>query len=169
MVTVLTCLGAWLAFSASAQAAAPSLYVTNSFGFSHPARLTGYAAGATGNAAPLTNLVGAATGLNGPAGVARDPQGLVWVSNSFTPVSLTAYAATATGNSAPVASISGAATGLTQPAGLAFDSAGRLAVADTRGSRLDQGVRPGGAGEHHSSGDDLRGRHRPVEPERGGV
>ncbi len=131
---ILTCLGALLASSASAQAATPSLYVANSFGFSHPARLTGYAAGAAGNAAPLTNLVGAATGLNGPAGVARDPQGLVWVSNSFTPVSLTAYAATATGNSAPVATIAGAATGVTQPAGLAFDASGRLAVADTRGS-----------------------------------
>lgn len=69
-VAVLTCLGALLAFSASAQAATPSLYVANSFGFSHPARLTGYAAGAAGNAAPLTKLVGAATGLNGP-----DPAG----------------------------------------------------------------------------------------------
>jgi sugar lactone lactonase YvrE len=134
VVTVLTCLGALVAFSSSAQAATPSLYVANSFGFSHPARLTGYAAGAAGNAAPLTDVVGAATGLNGPTGVARDPQGLVWVSNSFSPVSLTAYAATATGNSAPVATIAGAATGLTQPAGLAFDASGRLAVANTRGS-----------------------------------
>ena len=133
-VAVLTCLTALFAFSARAQAAAPSLYVANSFGFSHPARLTGYAAGATGNAAPLTNVVGAATGLNGPNAIARDPQGLLWVSNSFTPVSLTAYAATATGNSAPVATIAGAATGLTQPAGLAFDTTGRLAVANTRGS-----------------------------------
>lgn len=84
-VAVLTCLAALFAFSARAQAAAPSLYVANSFGFSHPARLTGYAAGAAGNAAPLTNVVGAATGLNGSIGVARDPQGLVWVSNSFSP------------------------------------------------------------------------------------
>jgi hypothetical protein len=86
--------GVLTASSASAQAAAPSLYLTNSFGFDHPARLTGYAAGIPGNAAPLTNLVGAATGLGGPAGVARDPEGLVWVSNTFNSVSLTAYGAT---------------------------------------------------------------------------
>jgi sugar lactone lactonase YvrE len=133
-VAVLTCLAALFAVCASAQAAVPSLYVANSFGFSHPARLAGYAAGAAGNAAPLTNVVGAAPRLNGPIGVARDPQGLVWVANSFTPVSLTAYAATATGNSAPVASIAGAATGLTQPAGVAFDPSARLVVANTRGS-----------------------------------
>ncbi len=130
---VLTCFGAWLSSSASAQAATPSLYVSSTFGFGHPARLTGYAAGATGDAAPLTDVVGAATGLSGATGVARDPQGLVWASNSFAPVSLTAYAATATGNSAPVATISGAATGLAGPAGLAFDFSGRLAVANSAG------------------------------------
>ena len=103
----------------------------HSFGFGHPARLTGYSAEASGNATPLTNLSGAGTGLNGAIAVARDPQGLVWVSNGFSPVSLTAYAATATGNGAPVATISGAATGLSGPAGLAFDPAGRLVVANT--------------------------------------
>src|SRR5690242_423373 len=116
LLALLACLGAWLAGAASARAATPSLYVSNSFGFGHPARLTGYAAGAAGNVAPVTDVVGSATGLNGPIGVARDPQGLVWVSNTFTPGSLTAYAATATGNSAPAATISGAATGLSGPA-----------------------------------------------------
>ena len=78
-------------------------------------------------------MVGTATGLSGATGVARDPQGLTWVSNNFSPASLTAYAATATGNSAPVATISGAATGLAGPAGLVFDRAGRLVVANTAG------------------------------------
>jgi hypothetical protein len=32
-----------------------------------------------------TNLVGSATGLNGTIGVARDAQGMLWVSNSFVP------------------------------------------------------------------------------------
>src|SRR5581483_8575097 len=129
-LAVLTCLAAWLAGSEAARAATPSLYVSNSFGFSHPTSVTGYVAGATGNIAPVTDLVGAATGLNGTIGVARDPQGLVWVSNSFSPNSLTAYAATASGNSAPTATIGGTATGLGGPAGLAVDASGRLVVAN---------------------------------------
>jgi hypothetical protein len=68
LVTVLACICVLTAFTASAQAATASLYVTNSFGFGHPDRLTGYSAGAADNTAPLTNLVGTVTGLNGPAG-----------------------------------------------------------------------------------------------------
>ena len=106
--------------------ASPAVYVTNAFGFSDPARVTGFAAGATGNTAPLTNLVGDGTGLHGSIGAARDPQGLVWVANSLDPASLTAYPAGATGNATPVATIAGADTGLSGPEGIAFDAAGRL-------------------------------------------
>ncbi len=118
--------------AASAGAAAPSLYVTSSLAFNVPSRLTGFAVGASGNVAPLTDLSGSATGLGGAVDLARDPQGLLWVPNIFasTP-SLTAYAATATGNAVPAASLAGPSTGLATPAALAFDRSGRLFVANT--------------------------------------
>src|SRR5690348_15580951 len=104
-----------LAATSAAVAATPSFYVTNAFGFGHPPRVTGYAAGASGNVAPVTNLSGSATGLDGPFHGARDPQGLVWVVNSLGAGSLTAYAPGATGNTAPAATLAGPSTGLSDP------------------------------------------------------
>ena len=118
-----------VAAPALAATSTPSLYVSNSYGFGHPARLTGYVAGASGNTAPVTDVVGQATGLYGSVGVARARSGSVWVANSFTDT-LTAYGATADGNVRPIATISGADTGLAGPQGIAFDPAGRPVVAN---------------------------------------
>jgi sugar lactone lactonase YvrE len=145
-IAVLTVVLAILGAVASARAATPSLYVTNGFGDPHPSRITGYAAGASGDAAPITNLAGAATGLNAPFGVARDGQGLVWVSNSSSAGSLTAYAATATGNTAPAATISGPDTGLHAPAGLAFGPDGGAVVANTFSTSITE-YAPGARGD----------------------
>jgi sugar lactone lactonase YvrE len=145
-VAVLAALIATLGAVASARAAAPTLYVTNGFGGSHPSSVTGYAAGANGNASPITNLAGTATGLNGPFGVARDPQGLLWVANSSSAGTLTGYAATATGNTAPVATISGPDTGLRAPSGLAFGPDGGAVVANTFSTSITE-YAPGARGD----------------------
>jgi sugar lactone lactonase YvrE len=145
-IAILTVVIAVLGAAASARAATPSLYVTNGFGGSHPSSVTGYAAGAAGNVAPVTNLAGTATGLNTPFGVARDPQGLLWVSNSPSAGSLTAYAATATGNTTPVATIGGADTGLHAPSGLAFGTDGRAVVANTFSASITE-YAPGARGD----------------------
>jgi sugar lactone lactonase YvrE len=135
-----------LGAAASARAATPALYVANGFGGSHPSRVTGYAVGAGGNVAPVTNLAGAATKLSAPFGLARDSQGLVWVSNTSSVGSLTAYAATATGNTAPVATVSGPDTGLRAPAGLAFGPDGGAAVANTLSTSITE-YAPGARGD----------------------
>jgi len=93
-------------------------------------RVTRYAAGATGNAAPLASIAGAATGLSGPTGVAVDGAGRLYVANQ-TANSVTVYAPSATGNVAPLYSVSGAGTGLSGPRTLVVDSSGRLYVANS--------------------------------------
>ena len=77
-------------------------------------RITRYAAGATGNAAPVATIEGAATGLSAPTGVAVDGAGRLYVANE-TANSVTAYAPSANGNAGPLYSISGASTGHPAP------------------------------------------------------
>src|SRR3954451_5929594 len=95
-----------LIMAASAQAAFPSIYVANAFGFSHPSRLTGYAGGASGNVTPLTDLSGPTTALTGAAGLARASGGSVWVADQFS-AAVRAYPPGATGDTAPTAAIQG--------------------------------------------------------------
>ncbi len=70
-----------------------------------------FASGASGNVAPVAQLIGAATGLQNPSGVGIDPSGAFWISDAFSN-SLSKFAANANGNVAPLVTISGAATGL---------------------------------------------------------
>ncbi len=98
-------------------------------------RVTRYAAGAAGNAAPLASIEGAATGLNKPSGVAVDGSGRLYVANQNAH-SVTVYAPNATGNVAPLFSIAGAGTGLVRPRSLALDSTGRLYVANLDGNTV---------------------------------
>ena len=101
--------------------AAGNLYVANAgnscCGYGNS--ITVYAAGASGNATPIATLVGTLTGLNGPAGLAMDAQGNLYVANSGSN-SITVYAAGASGNVAPIATIAGANTGLAAPVGITF-------------------------------------------------
>src|SRR5689334_13926753 len=96
--TVLTSLlaaaavGLPLAGTASAQAATPALYVGADPAFNTPTHVLGFAANASGAAAPLTDLTGTATDLGGAGGLTRDQQGHLWVSNPFSQ-RLTEYAA----------------------------------------------------------------------------
>ncbi len=110
------------------QVQAPSTYVANPAAGS----VTAYAAGASGNAAPVLSLAGPATGLAQPTGVVADDSGHVFVSNTATNT-ITEYAPEVTGNVAPVATIGGTATRLSRPAGLALDGSGNVWVAGSNG------------------------------------
>jgi sugar lactone lactonase YvrE len=84
------------------------------------ASITRYAAGATGNATPTATIAGSNTRLTGPAGIAVDAAGRLYVtnfgSNGISVDSITVYAASATGNATPTATIAGSNTGLSAPA-----------------------------------------------------
>lgn len=91
--------------------------------------ITIYAPDAAGDAAPVAVISGPGTGLAGPAGVALDAAGRIYVANRDGN-SITAYAPDASGNASPVTTIFGPATGLDMPVAAGFDAAGRLYVAN---------------------------------------
>lgn len=94
-----------------------------------------FAAGASGNTAPVTDITGAATDLDNPTGVGFDRQGKLYVANAGS-ASITIYAPKATGNAAPVVTIAGANTTLSSPIGLAVTPAGDIWVANYGGSDI---------------------------------
>ena len=82
-----------------------------------------FAAGATGNVAPIRTISGSNTGLSGGNGFSfglavTKTSGEIFVSNPGTNAIL-GFAATASGNVAPIQTIAGSATGLGDPLGLA--------------------------------------------------
>jgi sugar lactone lactonase YvrE len=88
-----------------------------------------FALNANGNASPTVTLGGALTQLNGPAGLALDSTGDLYVANSDTP-SITVFASGANGNVTPLRTIAGTNTQLVNPSGIALDPNGRLYVAN---------------------------------------
>jgi sugar lactone lactonase YvrE len=76
--------------------------------------VTVYAAGATGNVAPIATISGANTGLQAPTGIAVDAAGNIYVGDENTNV-VSVFAPGANGNVAPIRTIAGAATGLSAP------------------------------------------------------
>lgn len=96
--------------------------------------VTVFAAGATGDAAPIQNISGTRTSLVHSRGIAVDPGGDMYVANGGAPdrggASVTVYASGATGNVTPVRTISGSNTMLAFPGELALDAAKRLYVAN---------------------------------------
>ena len=99
-----------------------------------------FAAGASGNVAPLRVIQGAATGLNNPWAGSFDAAGNLYVTSRQN-FSVVEFAPGAGGNVAPVATISGAATLLPSqfgPEGIAVDSAGNInvSVLDNGGNRI---------------------------------
>ena len=84
-----------------------------------------FAAGSNGNATPTTVITGTNTLLNGPAGLAMDGSGNLYVANSATP-SVTEYAAGSNGNVAPIATLQGTNTGLATPIGIWYSTASTI-------------------------------------------
>ena len=103
----------------------PAVYVTNGAN----SAVSSFALTASGNAAPLSAITGAATGLNGTTAVAIDVSGRVYVASAGTN-EIAEFASGTTGNVAPSSVITGNATGLSYPDALAIDSTGRLYVAN---------------------------------------
>jgi hypothetical protein len=87
------------------------------------ATISEFAAGATGNVAPIRTIAGSNTGLDGGNGFSfglavSKKTGEIFVSNPGSNTIL-GFAATASGNVAPIQTIAGSSTGLGDPLGLA--------------------------------------------------
>jgi DNA-binding beta-propeller fold protein YncE len=107
--------------SVAVDPAADELFVVNNAGGN--GSITVYARTASGNAAPLRTLRGAATGLDGPYAIGLDAvHGEIFVANSAGD-SITVHARTASGNTSPLRTLTGAATGLNFPLGILVDLA----------------------------------------------
>ena len=97
-----------------------NIYVANTAG----ARVTVYAAGATGNVSPIAVLSGANIAV--PDAVSVDAAGNIYVLNYD---SIKEYAPGASGNATPIRSIEGSKTKLTSDGGFAMDQNGNFYVA----------------------------------------
>jgi hypothetical protein len=115
------------------RASCPCLYVANR---GTPNRVTVYASGAHGRAAPVEDITGTSTGLNDPWGVALDSSGNIYVTNSLAN-SVTEYAAGANGNASPIATISGPATNFDEPAGITLDGSNKIYVSSYSNSTVE--------------------------------
>ena len=105
------------------------VYVVNdnrNFGSSS---VTVYAAGASGDVAPIQAIAGADTGLDAPEGIAVDDRQNIYVADSASN-SVTVYAAGATGQAQPIQDIVGKDTGLSYPLGLAVDQQQNIYVSN---------------------------------------
>jgi sugar lactone lactonase YvrE len=96
------------------------IYVANN---SNPgtASVTIYSPDASGDATPISSIIGPSTGL-ASTGLALDLNGNIYVTNgnrSPNPNTVTIFAAGASGNAVPIATISGPSTGLSRPYGVA--------------------------------------------------
>jgi len=128
------------------------LHVVNlaSYNFTTTHSVTVYAAGASGNAAPVATISGANTTLYNPLGIALDAAGNIYVSSfgntdagpSNSATRITVYAAGSNGNVAPSRTIAGNGI-LSEPLGLAVSPAGRLFVANFFDPRIS--IYPTGA------------------------
>ena len=92
----------------------------NVYVVSNTGTISEFAAGATGNVAPIRTIAGSNTGLNG-GGIAvavSKASGEIFVLNNGTNAVL-GFAATASGNVAPIQTLAGSATQFSNPIGLA--------------------------------------------------
>jgi sugar lactone lactonase YvrE len=127
----------------------PCIYVTNT----KPARnasVTVYPIMAKGNAAPVTEISGAATGLIDPTGIALDAQHNIYVSNvvsgSSTISEINVFPAGSSGNAAPVQTIGGSATLLAYANAIAVDANQNIYIANEGISGSDSSVNVYAAG-----------------------
>lgn len=106
----------------------PALFVANGGNY-----VTVYPLGSNGDVAPIASIDGGATGLSGPASIALDPRGNIYVLNSEGKRSpfgrITVYPPGSNGNVDPIATIEGPNVGLKSSKAIAVDSAGRIYAA----------------------------------------
>lgn len=110
-----------------------------------------YAAGASGNTAPIRSICGPHTGIVSPAGIAIDASDNLYVANALANNVLT-FAPGANGDVSPAAVLSGVDTGLFLPVAVAIDPASKeIFVASFMGSSCGYSgavtiYRPGASG-----------------------
>jgi 6-phosphogluconolactonase (cycloisomerase 2 family) len=110
-----------------------NIYVTNTDDGTGNGSVTVYAAGSTGNVAPIQTISGTRTGLAGPQQLALDSSSNIYVANAASDSdkgSVTVYAAKANGNVAPIETIEGSATNLDGSDGIALDSSNNIYAAN---------------------------------------
>ena len=116
--------------------AAGNIYVSNSSsgGCGPNGSITIYAAGATGDAAPIGSVGGSQNPsfdrVTQPTAVALDSSGNIYVTNDIGDGTVLEFAHGSTENSAPIRNIMGPATLLNFPVGVQVDSAGRIYVSN---------------------------------------
>jgi 6-phosphogluconolactonase (cycloisomerase 2 family) len=113
------------------------IYVTNTDDGTGSGSVTVYAAGSTGNVAPIQTISGTRTELAGPQQLAVDSSSNIYVANSASDSgkgSLTVYAAGANGNVAPSETIEGSKTKLEGPGGIALDGSNNMYAANGNNS-----------------------------------
>jgi sugar lactone lactonase YvrE len=99
--------------------------------------ITEYAPGASGNAAPLATIAGAATGLSFPSGLTVSASRQLYVGDAGNQT-IAEYAPGASGNARPSATIAGASTAIDGPDALSLDAAGDLWVANYYSSTVTE-------------------------------
>ena len=134
--------------------------------------MTVYPLGSNGDVAPIASIDGGATGLSGPASIALDPRGNIYVLNSEGKPSpfgrITVYPPGSNGNVDPIATIEGPNVGLKSSKAIAVDSAGRIYAASLQSTfGCDANITVFHAlsdGNVESGRDNLRRRHTRGEP-----
>jgi len=106
----------------------------NAFNFTDD-RVTIYASGSNGDAAPIATIQGDNTGLATPSAIALDSNGNIYVAN-WQNGTITVYASGSHGNVKPVATITSLNPGGTAPSGIAVDSGGSIYEADADGVKI---------------------------------
>jgi hypothetical protein len=110
-----------------------NIYVTNTDDGTGNGSVTVYAAGSTGNVAPIQTISGSRTELAGPQQLALDSSSNIYVVNAAYDSdkgSLTVYAAGANGNVAPIETIEGSKTELDGADGITLDSSNDIHAAN---------------------------------------
>jgi hypothetical protein len=97
-----------------------------------PVAIEAFAAGSSGDAKPVTAIIGPNTGIQNAFGIAVDPKGTLFATtdSGAEHTGVLAFPRSSDGNVTSSAIISGDQTGIDSPAGVALDPRGDIYVAD---------------------------------------